>query len=178
MRILTVIGLFVFWAAELGAKAVTSVSGTVTDPTGAAVPNAAVTLINDDTSAQRAVTTDPEGRYSFQQMQPGRYHLTAKAPGFNDVIVNDVLYNGVEYETKPLPWRNLAITIKADRLAAWIALPQDMKDRYAQAMIDTYRAGLHYAGNVKLSFVDEHQSVVTQYVWTPPAPANAPPIRH
>ena len=90
MRILTVIGLFVFWAAELGAQAVTSVSGRVTDPTGAAVPNAAVTLINDDTSAQRAVTTDPEGRYSFQQMQPGRYHLTAKAPGFNDVIINDV----------------------------------------------------------------------------------------
>ena len=91
-----------------------------------------------------------------------------------DVIVNDVLFNAVEYGTTPLPWRNLAITIKADRLAAWIALPQDVKDRYAQAMIDTYRAGLHYAGNVKLSFVDEHQSVVTQYVWTPPAPA----IRH
>ena len=91
-----------------------------------------------------------------------------------DVIVNDVLFNAVEYGTMPLPWRNLAITIKADRLAAWIALPQDVKDRYAQAMIDTYRAGLHYAGNVKLSFVDEHQSVVTQYVWTPPAPA----IRH
>ena len=90
MRILTVIALFVFWASELGAQAVTSVSGTVTDPTGAAVPNAAVTLINDDNSAQRAVTTDPEGRYSFQQMQPGRYHITAKAAGFNDVIINDV----------------------------------------------------------------------------------------
>jgi hypothetical protein len=99
---------------------------------------------------------------------------TPPARPLPDVIVNDVLFNAVEYGTTPLPWRNLAITIKADRLAAWIALPQDVKDRYAQAMIDTYRAGLHYAGNVKLSFVDEHQSVVTQYVWTPPAPA----IRH
>jgi hypothetical protein len=95
-----------------------------------------------------------------------------------DVIVNDVLFNGVEYLTAPLPWRNLAVTIKGDRLAAWIALPQDVKDRYAQSAIDTYRAGLHYAGNVKLSFVDEQQNIVTQYVWTPPAPASAPPIRH
>jgi hypothetical protein len=89
-----------------------------------------------------------------------------------------VLFNAVEYGTTPLPWRNLAITIKAEHLAAWIALPQDVKDRYAQTMIDTYRAGLHYAGNLKLSFVDEKKSIVTQYVWTPPAPAKAPPQRH
>src|SRR5262249_21930041 len=34
--------------------------------------------------------TDTEGRYSFQQVQPGRYRLLAKAAGFSDVIVNDI----------------------------------------------------------------------------------------
>jgi hypothetical protein len=109
---------------------------------------------------------------------PAAIASTPPAKALPDVIVNDVLFNAVEYGTTPLPWRNLAITIKADRLAAWIALPQDVKDHYAQTMIDTYRAGLHYAGNVKLSFVDEQQGVVTQYVWTPPVPAKAAPTRH
>ncbi|PWU10308.1 MAG: hypothetical protein C5B51_04505 [Terriglobia bacterium] len=90
MRLLTVVAVLVLCAAGLGAQAVTSLSGTVTDPSNSAVPNATVTLVNDDTNAQRSVTADVEGRYSFAQVQPGRYHVTAKAAGFNDVIINDV----------------------------------------------------------------------------------------
>src|SRR5712691_1646874 len=74
----------------LMAQATTSLSGTVTDLSSAVVPNATITLVNNDTSAQREARTDTEGRYSFQQVQPGRYHLLAKAAGFSDVIVNDV----------------------------------------------------------------------------------------
>jgi hypothetical protein len=74
----------------LMAQATTSLSGTVTDLSSAVVPNATVTLVNNDTSAQREARTDAEGRYSFQQVQPGRYHLLAKAAGFSDVSVNDI----------------------------------------------------------------------------------------
>src|SRR6266446_3360531 len=74
----------------LMAQATTSLSGTVTDLSSAVVPNAIVTLVNNDTSAQREARTDAEGRYSFQQVQPGRYHLLAKAAGFSDVAVNDI----------------------------------------------------------------------------------------
>lgn len=74
----------------LNAQSTTSVSGTVTDPSGAVIPNANVTLINNETSAQRETPVDAEGRYTFQQVQPGHYRLVAKAAGFNDVVVNDI----------------------------------------------------------------------------------------
>src|SRR5216684_4383399 len=82
--------LFVLSTVLLTAQSTTSLSGSVTDLSGAIVPNASVTLVNNDTSAQREARTDTEGRYSFQQVQPGRYHLLAKAAGFSDVIVNDI----------------------------------------------------------------------------------------
>lgn len=74
----------------LFAQATTSLNGTVADPTGAAVPHASLSLVNVDTSAERQTTADAAGRYSFAQLHPGRYRLTAKARGFSDVIVNDV----------------------------------------------------------------------------------------
>jgi Carboxypeptidase regulatory-like domain len=82
--------LCVLSTVRLMAQATTSLSGTVTDLSGAVVPNASITLVNNDNSAQRDARTDTEGRYSFQQVQPGRYHLLAKAAGFSDVIVNDI----------------------------------------------------------------------------------------
>ena len=90
MRIIAICTLFSLFATLLNAQATTSLSGVVTDLSGAVVPGATVTLVNDDTSAQRETRADKEGRYSFQQVQPGRYHLLAKAAGFSDVVVNDV----------------------------------------------------------------------------------------
>src|SRR5215471_4842949 len=74
----------------LFAQSTTSVTGTVTDPSGAIVPAASITLVNDDTSAQRQTRADSEGRYGFVQIQPGHYHLLAKAPGFSDVTLHDL----------------------------------------------------------------------------------------
>src|SRR5438552_18356550 len=88
MRAIAVCTLNILLAALLNERATTSVSGTVTDLSGAVIPTATVTIINDDTSAQRETRSDAEGRYSFQQLQPGRYHLLAKAAGFSDVTVN------------------------------------------------------------------------------------------
>ena len=90
MRAIVICTLNVLLAALLNAQATTSVSGSVTDLSGAVVPNATVTLVSDDTSAERGARTDSEGRYSFQQIQPGRYHLLAKAAGFSDAAVNDI----------------------------------------------------------------------------------------
>jgi len=74
----------------LNGQALTSLSGVVTDPSGAVVPGAKLTLVNVDTDAQRDDVSDPQGRYSFPQVQPGRYKLKATASGFNDVVVNDI----------------------------------------------------------------------------------------
>src|ERR1700716_877048 len=76
--------------ALMHAQATTSLNGTVTDLSGAVVPNASVTLVSNDTAAQREARADTEGRYAFPQVQPGRYRLLAKAAGFSDVVVNDI----------------------------------------------------------------------------------------
>src|SRR6266436_7527612 len=68
----------------------TSINGTVTDLTGAVVPNVVVTIVNTKTSVQRTATSDAQGRYTMAQVTPGTYQLTAKAPGFVDVVLNDV----------------------------------------------------------------------------------------
>ncbi len=71
-------------------QALSSVNGTVTDPSGAVVPGATVILENIERGTRREVVTDSGGRYSFAQVQPDLYKITARSKGFNDVVVNKV----------------------------------------------------------------------------------------
>src|SRR5712691_5618984 len=82
--------LFAFCAFNLCGQALTSLSGTVSDPSGAVVAGAAITLTNLQTGAQRHDKSDSAGRYNFQQVQPGKYKLAAAAAGFAENVVNDV----------------------------------------------------------------------------------------
>jgi len=56
--------------------------GLVTDPTGAVVPNATVTIKNLATGATQSIQTNAGGSYRFALLQPGDYSVTAKASGF------------------------------------------------------------------------------------------------
>ncbi|MGE5646797.1 MAG: carboxypeptidase regulatory-like domain-containing protein [Acidobacteriota bacterium] len=76
--------------AGLSAQSLTSLNGTVSDPTGAVIPGTAITIENVDRGLKRDTVSDQAGRYSFQQVQPGNYKLTAKAAGFTDVVINEV----------------------------------------------------------------------------------------
>jgi len=88
----------------------TSLNGTVTDPTGAAIPNAAVTIVNIQTGIQRSTTADSQGRYTMAQLTPGTYKLTAKVPGFTDVTINQVELLVNEPATVPLVFQKLGAT--------------------------------------------------------------------
>jgi hypothetical protein len=68
----------------------TSINGSVSDPSGAVIPGAAITLENVATGAIREDKSDPQGRYNFLQVTPGTYKVTAKAQGFNEMVFNDV----------------------------------------------------------------------------------------
>jgi hypothetical protein len=59
-----------------------SFSGSVSDSTGARVPNAKVTLNNPEKGITRAFTTDPEGNFSFALLPAGSYTLMVEAAGF------------------------------------------------------------------------------------------------
>ncbi len=58
-------------------------TGTVTDPSGAVVSGATVTLKSDSTGATRTTTTNSSGAYRFSLLQPGSYTVTANASGFS-----------------------------------------------------------------------------------------------
>ncbi|MGB8535524.1 MAG: carboxypeptidase regulatory-like domain-containing protein [Acidobacteriaceae bacterium] len=67
-------------ASVEGPKA--AVSGAVTDPAGASIPNVSVAVTNSVTHAVRRTTTDPAGRYTVDHLDPGTYTVEAEAPGF------------------------------------------------------------------------------------------------
>ncbi len=71
-----------------------SIQGTVTDPTGAAIPNAKVTLTNTDTGTVRNTVSDGSGLYSLPNVPVGPYNFTVAAPGFQGFTQKGVLEVG------------------------------------------------------------------------------------
>lgn len=71
-------------------QATTSISGSVTDGTGAAIPRASLELLNVETNQSRALTATDEGAYNFAQIQPGTYRLTVKSAGFNALSLENI----------------------------------------------------------------------------------------
>jgi hypothetical protein len=63
-----------------------SLSGTVTDATNAAIPNANLTLTNEATGISRTATTDASGGYNITAISPGRYDLSVSASGFKTIV--------------------------------------------------------------------------------------------
>jgi protocatechuate 3,4-dioxygenase beta subunit len=59
-----------------------SIVGTVTDQSGAVVPNAQVKAVNPATGETRETTADEAGRFSIGNVVPGNYDLKVSAPGF------------------------------------------------------------------------------------------------
>src|SRR3954447_23313037 len=59
-----------------------TISGHVTDASGAAVPNAKVNAVNNDNNETTTATTDNSGTYAIPFLRPGNYKVTASAAGF------------------------------------------------------------------------------------------------
>ena len=76
--------LAVVVSPQAAAQSITSgdVTGTVTDPTGASVPNAKVTLTNQNTNISLNTSTNMQGSYRFAFLAPGTYSVTVSATGF------------------------------------------------------------------------------------------------
>jgi outer membrane receptor protein involved in Fe transport len=66
------------------------VSGTVTDPNGAVVSGSAVTITNLQTNVSRDTTTNSDGFYRFDAVDPGTYSVKINASGFNEVTKTNV----------------------------------------------------------------------------------------
>ena len=68
--------------------------GSVTDPTGAVVPKAAVSAISAQFGQPHETHTDSVGTYRLESLQPGIYTVKISAEGFETLSVNEVIING------------------------------------------------------------------------------------
>ncbi len=81
-------------AAYLRSQTVTgTILGNVIDASGAAVPNAQITITNQDTGVVRTAVGTAEGVYDAPSLLPGKYTVEAKAQGFSPAEVKDVVVN-------------------------------------------------------------------------------------
>src|SRR2546425_9592537 len=64
--------------------------GTISDPSGAVVVNAEITIQTLDTGFVRATKTGPDGSYTFVGLAPTRYSVRVSASGFQSATVKEI----------------------------------------------------------------------------------------
>ena len=85
---ITCLALFV--PRTLSGQASAGITGTITDSSGAVVPNANVTATNQGTSVAEHTTSSSAGTYSFKGLNPGKYNLSVDATGFKKAVQESV----------------------------------------------------------------------------------------
>ncbi len=96
----------VLWASDGG-----SLLGTITDPNGAAIPEASVTAIETGTAVKQTITADGRGFYSFQSLPVGRYEVEVRASGFKPLRRTGVV---IDVNSKVVVDASLAIGERTD----------------------------------------------------------------
>lgn len=87
---LCALALMLGLAATTNAQFRAGVQGSVTDPQGAAVPGATMTLTNKETNRTQQTTSSDEGYYRFDQLAPGVYTITVEMTGFSKKVLENV----------------------------------------------------------------------------------------
>jgi hypothetical protein len=72
------------------ASATGRLEGTVTDPSGAAVPDAEIIVRNQNTGVSTALRSAENGDFTVLYLEPGSYEVSIKKPGFGTLIVRDI----------------------------------------------------------------------------------------
>jgi hypothetical protein len=105
--ILTVaLALLVFAPAAFSQGSTGRLVGTVTDPGGAVVPGATVTVKDDQTGRELTVTASGEGAFTFPQLQVGNYTVTVTAAGYSTFTAT-----GVKVDTNRDNTLNVAMSV-------------------------------------------------------------------
>ena len=85
-RLLISIALFFLCEAAFGQEIGGTISGTITDPSGASIPNVTVTVRNLGTDEARKTTTGPDGSYLVPSLISGNYEVRVEGTGFQTEI--------------------------------------------------------------------------------------------
>jgi len=86
------VGMAIFFLGSIPSLSQTQVllRGSVTDPSGAAIANAVLHLINTANNSDRTAATAQSGKYAFPDVAPGTYRLLVEAAGFERYEQNDI----------------------------------------------------------------------------------------
>jgi hypothetical protein len=85
-RVLALLLFYLIVLARLDAQPFSHVSGVILDASLASVPDALVTVVNEDTGLRRVTTSQGDGGYAVSSLQPGVYKITIRKPGFRTMI--------------------------------------------------------------------------------------------
>jgi hypothetical protein len=91
------------FASVASAQTDATVSGTITDPSGAHIANALVTARNVDTGVATTATTNEAGAYTMPALIPGTYQFTAEHPGFRKAVTDGVILQVASILTINMP---------------------------------------------------------------------------
>lgn len=87
-------------AAGVGQELAATLTGTVSDSSGAVVPRAAIVVHSEDTGADvRSVTTNDTGSFNITNLPAGRYTVTVTDTGFQRFVAKEVILNVAEKHT-------------------------------------------------------------------------------
>jgi len=115
-----------------------TIVGTVTDASGAAVPNVAITATNKDTGVKYTTTATAAGEYRINDVPVGRYDVNATASGFTPMTKADV-----SVELNHISTANMTLTVGSVTTVVEV--------QEANAQIDTSTAQLQTAFDSKQS---------------------------
>ena len=82
--------LLLFASPLLASGPTGTITGTITDPSGAVVSKARVMVRNEETNATRDAETNEDGDYTVALLPPGRYHVTAESASFRRSVFHGV----------------------------------------------------------------------------------------
>lgn len=87
------LAVLVGYALSMAQVSTARLEGLVQDATGAVVPGATVSVVNNRTQARAEVSVSPEGLFVFPSLQPGIYTLSVEAAGFRKAVVSNIELN-------------------------------------------------------------------------------------
>src|SRR5437764_7755703 len=151
-----------------------SFTGTVEDPSGAAVPNAKVTITNLGTNLSVTATTNQTGNYTARELPAGAYKIVAEAPGFKTYTNNNVALNagttqrvdfkmplGQAREVVEVTGETAAVNTEDSRLATTVSSTQisnlPLNGRNVYDLIQMAPGAVNVAG---VDFENGHNTVV------------------
>jgi len=137
---------------SFGQSFTSSITGTVTDPSGATVAGAKVSLQNMNTNAASELTTRDDGSYQFNNLQPGTYQITVTAPGFQTYIQQNLVLQAQVASRVDIPLQVGNAEQKVEVTASAVLL--DTETANTSATLDSHLiSALPNATRTSLNFV-------------------------